>query len=130
MFCPFYLFCIWQCHLICWLTAGSGAFGVWQVGRICGDCSKYKFFRCDGRRGDILFLQKNLQVNSVSDFGRLAEKRAIRGANGTTEQLQICSFKRNDSLLPVCWKKDKYQDKDHKSICFCFGTWYNKFAYT
>ena len=50
--------------------------------------------------------------------------------DGTPEQLQICSFKRNDSLLPVCWKKDKYQDKDHKSICFCFGTWYNKFAYT
>ena len=31
----------------------------------------------------------------MSDFGRLAEKRAIRGANGTTEQLQICSSERS-----------------------------------
>ena len=24
---------------------------LFSEGRICGDCSKYKFFRCDGRRG-------------------------------------------------------------------------------
>ena len=50
------IFCI--DHLKCWLTAGSGAFGVWQEGRICGDCSKYKFFRCDGRRGTFSFSRK------------------------------------------------------------------------
>ena len=41
---------------------------LFSVGRICGDCSKYKFFQCDGRRGDILFLQKNLQVSADIDF--------------------------------------------------------------
>ena len=29
------IFCI--DHLNCWLTAWSGAFGVWQEGRICGE---------------------------------------------------------------------------------------------
>ena len=29
------IFCI--DHLNCWLTVWSGAFGVWQEGRICGE---------------------------------------------------------------------------------------------
>ncbi len=54
-----------------WLVNGNmvwESLGIWQEGRICGDCFKYKFFRCDGRRGDILFLQKNLQVSADIDF--------------------------------------------------------------
>ena len=53
------------------------------------------FHTRDGRGRTTFFFQKNLQVNSVSDFGRLAEMYAICGVNGTTEQLQICSYKRS-----------------------------------
>lgn len=42
-----------------------------------------------------IFFTEHLQDNSVSDFERLAEMRAIRGVNGITEQLQICSSKRS-----------------------------------
>ena len=94
---------------------------------------KHKFSRCDGRRRTFSFSRKICKSAPVlisRTYLRVCRITLFALFDGTPEQLQICSFKRNDSLLPVCWKKDKYQDKDHKSICFCFGTWYNKFAYT
>ena len=91
------------------------------------------FFQNDGRRESFFFSRKICKSAPVlisRTYLRVCRITLFALFDGTPEQLQICSFKRNDSLLPVCWKKDKYQDKDHKSICFCFGTWYNKFAYT
>ncbi len=39
-----------------------------------GDCFKYKVSLCDGRRGDILFLQKNLQISAGVDFRLVLQK--------------------------------------------------------
>ena len=99
------IFCI--DHLNCWLTAWSGAFGVWQEGRICGDCSKYKFFRCDGRRGTFSFyrkIYKSAPMLISGWFGKGFTFMLLTLHDGTTAQLQICSSERNVPLLPVDWK--------------------------
>ena len=99
------IFCI--DHLKCWLTAWSGVFGVWQEGRICGDCSKYKFFRCDGRRGTFSFyrkIYKSAPMLISGWFGKGFTFMLLTLHDGTTAQLQICSSERNVPLLPVDWK--------------------------
>ena len=99
------IFCV--DHLNCCLTAGSGVFGVWQEGRICGDCSKYKFFRCDGRRGTFSFyrkIYKSAPMLISGWFGKGFTFMLLTLHDGTTAQLQICSSERNVPLLPVDWK--------------------------
>ena len=99
------IFCI--DHLNCWLTAWSGAFGVWQEGRICGDCSKYKFSRCDGRRGTFSFSRKICKAAPILISGSFLKNFTLMPlalCDGTTAQLQICSSERNVPLLPVDWK--------------------------
>ena len=99
------IFCI--DHLNCWLTVWSGAFGVWQEGRICGDCSKYKFFQCDGRRGTFSFyrkIYKSAPMLISGWFGKGFTFMLLTLHDGTTAQLQICSSERNVPLLPVDWK--------------------------
>ena len=99
------IFCI--DHLNCCLTAWSGAFGVWQEGRICGDCSKYKFFRCDGRRGTFSFsrkIYKSAPMLISGQFDKNFTFMLLALHDGTTAQLQICSSERNVPLLPVDWK--------------------------
>ena len=107
------IFCI--DHLNCCLTAWSGAF-CFSEGRICGDCSKYKFFRCDGRRGTFSFSRKICKFCGISLMYRLA----LALVSGTwskvfqftqftmgcecQSKLQICSSERNVPLLPVDWK--------------------------
>ena len=99
----------------CWLTAWSGAF-CFSEGRICGDCSKYKFFRCDGRRGAFSFYRKICKLTPIliSDkFDKYFTFMLLALCDGTTAQLQICSSERNVPLLPVDW--EKYKGKN----CFC-----------
>ena len=99
------IFCI--DHLNCWLTAWSGVFGVWQEGRICGDCFKYKFFRCDGRRGTFSFSRKICKLAPIlisGKFDKYFTFMPLALCDGTTAQLQICSSERNVPLLPVDWK--------------------------
>ena len=55
------IFCI--DHLNCCLTAGSGAF-CFSEGRICGKTVLNIRFLDVTEKGDILFLQKNLQVSA------------------------------------------------------------------
>ena len=62
------------------------------------------------KKGDILFLQKNLQSSADSDFRFFLKNFTLMPlalCDGTTAQLQICSSERNVPLLPVDWKKDK-----------------------
>ena len=90
----------------CWLTAWSGAF-CFSEGRICGDCSKYKFFRCDGRRGTFSFyrkIYKSAPMLISGWFGKGFTFMLLTLHDGTTAQLQICSSERNVPLLPVDWK--------------------------
>ena len=90
-----------------WLTAWSGAFGVWQEGRICGDCFKYKFFRCDGRRGTFSFYRKICKLAPIlisGKFDKYFTFMPLALCDGTTAQLQICSSERNVPLLPVGWR--------------------------
>ncbi len=62
------------------------------------------------KKGDILFLQKNLQSSADFDFRFFLKNFTLMPlalCDGTTAQLQICSSERNVPLLPVDWKKDK-----------------------
>ena len=99
------IFCI--DHLNCWLTVWSVAFGVWQKGRICGDCSKYKVSRCDGRRGTFSFSRKiyKLALALVSGtWSRVFQFTQFTMGCECQSKLQICSSERNVPLLPVDWK--------------------------
>ena len=112
------IFCI--DHLKCWLTAWSGVFGVWQEGRICGDCSKYKFFRCDGRRGAFSFYRKICKLTPIliSDkFDKYFTFMLLALCDGTTAQLQICSSERNVPLLPVDWKTIRKRMMPANPVC-------------
>ncbi len=100
------IFCI--DHLNCWLTVWSGAFGVWQEGRICG-----------GVGLGIRFLDMTEEGGTFS-FSRKIYKLALALVSGTwskvfqftqftmgcecQSKLQICSSERNVPLLPVDWK--------------------------
>jgi hypothetical protein len=62
------------------------------------------------KKGDILFLQKNLQSSAILISGSFLKNFTLMPlalCDGTTAQLQICSSERNVPLLPVDWKKDK-----------------------
>ena len=112
------IFCI--DHLKCWLTAWSGVFGVWQEGRICGDCSKYKFFRCDGRRGTFSFyrkIYKSAPMLISGWFGKGFTFMLLTLHDGTTAQLQICSSERNVPLLPVDWKTIRKRMMPANPVC-------------
>ena len=112
------IFCI--DHLKCWLTAWSGVFGVWQEGRICGDCSKYKFFRCDGRRGTFSFyrkIYKSAPMLISGWFGKGFTFMLLTLHDGTTAQLQICSSERNVHLLPVDWKTIRKRMMPANPVC-------------
>ena len=112
------IFCI--DHLNCWLTAWSGVFGVWQEGRICGDCSKYKFFRCDGRRGTFSFSRKIYKLAPIlisGQFNKSFTFMLLALYDGTTAQLQICSSERNVSLLPVDWKTISKRMMSANPVC-------------
>ena len=112
------IFCI--DHLNCWLTVWSGAFGVWQEGRICGDCSKYKFFRCDGRRGTFSFyrkIYKSAPMLISGWFGKGFTFMLLTLHDGTTAQLQICSSERNVPLLPVDWKTIRKRMMPANPVC-------------
>ena len=112
------IFCI--DHLNCWLTAWSGVFGVWQEGRICGDCSKYKFFRCDGRRGTFSFyrkIYKSAPMLISGWFGKGFTFMLLTLHDGTTAQLQICSSERNVPLLPVDWKTIRKRMMPANPVC-------------
>ena len=104
------IFCI--DHLNCCLTAGSGAF-CFSEGRICGDCSKYKFFRCDGRRGTFSFYRKICKLAPILISGWFSKSftfMLLALYDVTTAQLQICSSERNIRLLPVGWRKDNLEN--------------------
>ena len=80
---------------------------LFSVGRICGDCSKYKFFRCDGRRGAFSFYRKICKLTPIlisDNFDKYFTFMLLALCDGTTAQLQICSSERNVPLLPVDWK--------------------------
>ena len=112
------IFCV--DHLNCCLTAGSGVFGVWQEGRICGDCSKYKFFRCDGRRGTFSFyrkIYKSAPMLISGWFGKGFTFMLLTLHDGTTAQLQICSSERNVPLLPVDWKTIRKRMMPANPVC-------------
>ena len=99
------IFCI--DHLNCWLTVWSVAFGVGQKGRICGDCSKYKVSRCDGRRGTFSFSRKiyKLALALVSGtWSKVFQFTQFTMGCECQSKLQICSSERNVPLLPVDWK--------------------------
>ena len=60
------------------------------------------------KKGDILFLQKNLQSSADFDFRFFLKNFTLMPlalCDGTTAQLQICSSERNVPLLPVDWRK-------------------------
>ena len=112
------IFCI--DHLNCWLTAWSGAFGVWQEGRICGDCFKYKFFRCDGKRGTFSFYRKICKLAPILILGKFDKYftfMPLALCDGTTAQLQICSSERNVPLLPVDWKAISKRMMSANPVC-------------
>jgi len=80
---------------------------LFSVGRICGDCSKYKFFRCDGRSGAFSFYRKICKLTPIlisDNFDKYFTFMLLALCDGTTAQLQICSSERNVPLLPVDWK--------------------------
>ena len=111
-YCLLYYICIIfssvRFLLNCWLTAWSGVFGVWQEGRICGDCFKYKFFRCDGKRGTFSFSRKiyKLALALVSGtWSRVFQFTQFTMGCECQSKLQICSSERNVPLLPVGWRK-------------------------
>ena len=59
------------------------------------------------KKGDILFLQKNLQISADIDSGWFSKSftfMLLALYDGTTAQLQICSSERNVPLLSVDWK--------------------------
>ena len=59
------------------------------------------------KKGDILFLQKNLQLTPIlisDNFDKYFTFMLLALCDGTTAQLQICSSERNVPLLPVDWK--------------------------
>ena len=100
------IFCIDR--LNCWLTAWSGVFGVWQEGRICGDCSKYKFFRCDGRRGTFSFSRKIYKLALALVSGKWSKVFQFTQFTMGCEchsKLQICSSERECPPSSVASKK-------------------------
>ena len=112
------IFCI--DHLNCCLTVWSGVFGVWQEGRICGDCSKYKFFRCDGRRGTFSFSRKiyKLALALVSGkWSKVFQFTQFTMGCECQSKLQICSSERNVPLLPVDWKTIRKRMMPANPVC-------------
>ena len=112
------IFCI--DHLNCWLTVWSVAFGVGQEGRICGDCSKYKFFRCDGRRGTFSFSRKiyKLALALVSGtWSKVFQFTQFTMGCECQSKLQICSSERNVPLLPVDWKTIRKRMMPANPVC-------------
>ena len=112
------IFCI--DHLKCWLTAWSGAFGVGQKGRICGDCSKYKVSRCDGRRGTFSFSRKiyKLALALVSGtWSKVFQFTQFTMGCECQSKLQICSSERNVPLLPVDWKTISKRMMSANPVC-------------
>ena len=112
------IFCI--DHLNCWLTVWSGAFGVGQKGRICGDCSKYKVSRCDGRRGTFSFSRKiyKLALALVSGtWSKVFQFTQFTMGCECQSKLQICSSERNVPLLPVDWKTIRKRMMPANPVC-------------
>ena len=111
------IFCI--DHLNCWLTVWSVAFGVGQKGRICGDCSKYKVSRCDGRRGTFSFSRKiyKLALALVSGtWSKVFQFTQFTMGCECQSKLQICSSERNVPLLPS-YRETLYPNQlPHKSV--------------
>ena len=65
------------------------------------------------KKGDILFLQKNLQSSADFDFRFFLKNFTLMPlalCDGTTAQLQIYSSERNIRLLPVGWRKDNLKN--------------------
>ena len=112
------IFCI--DHLNCWLTVWSVAFGVGQKGRICGDCSKYKVSRCDGRRGTFSFSRKiyKLALALVSGtWSKVFQFTQFTMGCECQSKLQICSSERNVPLLPVNWKTISKRMMSANPVC-------------
>ena len=112
------IFCI--DHLNCWLTVWSVAFGVGQKGRICGDCSKYKVSRCDGRRGTFSFSRKiyKLALALVSGtWSKVFQFTQFTMGCECQSKLQICSSERNVPLLPVDWKTISKRMMSANPVC-------------
>ena len=112
------IFCI--DHLNCWLTVWSVAFGVGQKGRICGDCSKYKVSRCDGRRGTFSFSRKiyKLALALVSGtWSKVFQFTQFTMGCECQSKLQICSSERNVPLLPVDWKTIRKRMMPANPVC-------------
>ena len=112
------IFCI--DHLNCWLTVWSVAFGVGQKGRICGDCSKYKVSRCDGRRGTFSFSRKiyKLDLALVSGtWSKVFQFTQFTMGCECQSKLQICSSERNVPLLPVDWKTIRKRMMPANPVC-------------
>ena len=112
------IFCI--DHLNCWLTVWSVAFGVGQKGRICGDCSKYKVSRCDGRRGTFSFYRKiyKLALALVSGtWSKVFQFTQFTMGCECQSKLQICSSERNVPLLPVDWKTIRKRMMPANPVC-------------
>ena len=112
------IFCI--DHLNCWLTVWSVAFGVGQKGRICGDCSKYKVSRCDGRRGTFSFYRKiyKLALALVSGtWSKVFQFTQFTMGCECQSKLQICSSERNVPLLPVDWKTISKRMMSANPVC-------------
>ena len=68
-----------------------------------GDCFRYKFFRCDGRRGTFSFYRKICKLAPIlisGKFNKYFTFMPLALCDGTTAQLQICSSERNVPLLP------------------------------
>ena len=112
------IFCI--DHLNCWLTVWSVGFGVGQKGRICGDCSKYKVSRCDGRRGTFSFYRKiyKLALALVSGtWSKVFQFTQFTMGCECQSKLQICSSERNVPLLPVDWKTIRKRMMPANPVC-------------
>jgi hypothetical protein len=114
-YCLLYYICIIfssvRFPLNCWLTAWSGAFGVWQEGRICGEVGLgIRFLDATEEGGTFSFYRKICKLAPIlisGKFDKYFTFMPLALCDGTTAQLQICSSERNVPLLPVDWKKDK-----------------------
>mgnify|MGYP006918993201 CR=1 FL=1 len=90
---------------------GLGSF-VFQRDGFAVDCSKYKFFRCDGRRGTFSFSRKIYKLALALVLGtwsRVFQFTQFTMGCECQSKLQICSSERNIRLLPVDWRKDKFK---------------------
>ena len=85
-----------------------------------GDCFRYKFFRCDGRRGTFSFYRKICKLAPIlisGKFNKYFTFMPLALCDGTTAQLQICSSERNVPLLPVDWKTISKRMMSANPVC-------------